>query len=80
MNDQLDLDFLRMEDAAERVTLATAFSVRLFAAPNSRSVSVFPPKTNATTISKMIRVSGIARTGDANHKRMSSKAAIPRIT
>ncbi len=78
MNDQLD--FLRIEEAAERVTFATALSVAFFTAPNNLSVSVFPPNTKATTTSKMIKVRGMARTGEANHRRMSSKAAIPRTT
>jgi len=78
MNHQLD--FLRIEEAADRVTLATALSVALFTAPNSLSVSVFPPNTKATTTSRIIKVSGIARTGEANHKRTSSRAAIPSNT
>ena len=78
MNDQLD--FFRIDEAAERVTFATALSVALFTAPNNLSVSVFPPNTKATTASKMTKVKGIARTGEANHKRLSSKAAIPRTT
>ena len=71
------LDFLRIEEAAERVTFATALSVAFFTAPKSLSVRAFPPNTNATTTSKMIRVRGIAKNGDVNHKRISSKAAIP---
>lgn len=69
-----------MEEAAERVTFATAFSVTFFTAPKSLSVRVFPPKTNAKTTSKRMIVRGMAKTGDANHKRTSSSAATPSTT
>lgn len=78
--DNYQLDFLRIEEAAERVTFATALSVAVFTAPNSLSVRVFPPKTNAKTTNKSMIVRGIAKRGEANHKRISSKAAIPRTT
>ena len=71
---------MRIDEAAERVTFATALSVAVFTAPKSLSVKVFPPKTNAKTISNRIRVRGIAKTGEANHNRISSNAAIPRTT
>lgn len=69
---------MRREEAADLVTLATAPSVADFTAPNSLSVSVFPPNTKAKTARIIIRVKGIARTGDANQTRTSSIAAIPR--
>ena len=71
---------MSIEEAAERVTLTTALYVAVFTAPKSLSVRVFPPKTNAKTTSKSTRVRGIAKTGDANHKRTSSNAAIPSKT
>lgn len=67
-----------MEEAAVRVTLATALSVAVFTAPNSLSVSALPPNMNAKTARIMMRVKGMARTGEANQRRTSSMAAIPR--
>lgn len=71
---------MRIEEAADRVKSVTALSVAVFTAPKSLSVNVFPPKTNTKITNKSIKVRGIARRGEANHKRISSKAAIPRTT
>lgn len=69
-----------MELAAVLVTLATAPSVTDLNVDSSLSVSVFPPNTKARTITTKIRVSGRAITGEENHNRTSSIAAMPRRT
>lgn len=72
--------FLSIEEAAERVTLATAPSAALRTAPKSLSVKVFPPKKKASTTKRRIIVRGTASIGEVNHSKTSSMAAIPKAT
>lgn len=68
---------MSIEEAADRVTLATAPSATFLTAPNSLSVKVFPPKTKASTTKRMMIVNGTASIGEVNHNRISSIAATP---
>ena len=65
-------------EAADRVTLATPSYAALLTAPNSRSVTLLPPKTNTRTTNSKTIVKGTAKIGEANHIRISSIAATPR--
>ena len=65
------------ELAAVRVTLATAPSVADRTVDNNFSVSVFPPKTKASTMTTSNKVRGRARRGELNQASTSSMAAIP---
>ena len=70
--------FLRRDEAAERVTLATAPSAELLTAPKSLSVRDFPPKKKIKTTRTRTKVRGTAKIGEANQSRTSSMAATPR--
>ena len=70
--------FFKIDDAADRVALATAPSAASFATPNSLSKRGFPPKKKARIITISTRVRGKASMGDENQRRTSSMATTPR--
>ena len=67
-----------MDDAADRVALATAPSAASLATPKSLSKRGFPPKKKARIITIRTRVKGKANMGDENQRRTSSIATTPK--